>query len=178
MMKADLEAAGIAYVDESGRYADFHSTWHATGSLLAASGANPKVAQSIMRHSDINLTLTRYSHLFKGQESKAVARMPDLSAPSKQQQAKTGTNDADTMPEGKENDFAICLAKKGGFEGITMDADGQIKSETEDNDLPRKDTLLVGNEGFSGNKNGKRREGDSNPRYRRLPVRRFSKPLP
>ncbi|MEF9437808.1 MAG: site-specific integrase, partial [Candidatus Mariimomonas ferrooxydans] len=93
MIEADLAEAGIAYVDESGRYADFHSLRHTTGSLLAASGVNPKVAQSIMRHSDINLTMSKYTHLFRGQETEAIDSLPDLSAPSSQRQIKTGTDD-------------------------------------------------------------------------------------
>jgi len=84
---------------------------HSTGSLLAASGAHPKVAQSIMRHSDINLTMSRYSHIFRGQESEAVEKMPDLSLPSSQAQSnkKTGTDNAD-VTEGKNT--AIYLAKQ------------------------------------------------------------------
>jgi hypothetical protein len=80
----------------AGRYADFHSLRHTTGSLLAASGVHPKVAQSIMRHSDINLTMSRYSHILRGQESEVIAGLPDLSLPSRQsQQAKaTGTDDS------------------------------------------------------------------------------------
>ncbi len=89
VLKADLADAGIPYVDEAGRYADFHSLRHTTGSLLAASGVHPKVAQSFMKHSDINLTMSRYSHVLRGQESEAIAGLPDLSLPSKQnQQAK------------------------------------------------------------------------------------------
>jgi len=97
MVKADLDDAGIPYVDGAGLYADFHSLRHTTGSLLAASGVHPKVAQSIMRHSDINLTMSRYTHIFRGQESEAVAGMPDLSLPSKQSQKATGT--CDITPE-------------------------------------------------------------------------------
>jgi len=66
MLKADLEAAKSPYVDDAGRYADFHALRHSTGSLLAASGVHPKVVQSIMRHSDINLTMSRYTHIFRG----------------------------------------------------------------------------------------------------------------
>ena len=91
MIKADLEAAGIPYVDESGRYADFHSLRHTTGSWLAANGVHPSVAQAIMRHSDINLTMSRYTHLFRGQESEAVAKLPDLSLPSSQHQENVAT---------------------------------------------------------------------------------------
>jgi integrase len=94
VIKADLMDAGIPYIDEAGRYADFHSLRHTTGSLLAASGVHPKVAQSIMRHSDINLTMSRYTHVLQGQESKAIEGLPDFSLPSKQsQKAKaTGTD--------------------------------------------------------------------------------------
>jgi len=93
MLKADLADAGIPYVDDAGRYADFHSLRHSTGSLLAAAGVHPKVIQSIMRHSDINLTMSRYTHIFRGQESEAVAKLPDLGLPSneKQKAIATGT---------------------------------------------------------------------------------------
>ena len=93
MLKADLAGAGIPYVDESGRYTDFHALRHTTGSLLAAAGVHPKIIQSIMRHSDINLTMPRYTHIFRGQESEAVAKLPDLGVSSrKQRDATTGTN--------------------------------------------------------------------------------------
>ena len=45
----------LMYVDAAGRFADFHSLRHTCGSLLAASGVHPKVAQSIMRHCTIDL---------------------------------------------------------------------------------------------------------------------------
>jgi len=48
-------------------------------SLLAASGVHPKIAQSIMRHSDINLTMSRYTHIFRGQESQAVESLSNFS---------------------------------------------------------------------------------------------------
>ena len=86
MIKADLADAGIDYVDDAGRYADFHSLRHTTGSLLAASGVHPKVAQTIMRHADINLTMSLYTHTLKGQESEAVKSLPDFSLPSKEKQ--------------------------------------------------------------------------------------------
>ena len=106
MLRADLAATeiqddsgkivlkAIPYVDEAGRYGDFHSLRHSTGSLLAASGVHPKVAQSIMRHSDINLTMSTYTHVLRGQESEAVEGLPDFSLPSKitQKALATGTD--------------------------------------------------------------------------------------
>lgn len=123
LLRADLEAAGIPYVDGSGRYADFHSLRHTTGSLLALSGVHPKVAQSIMRHSDINLTMSHYTHILRGQESKAVAALPDLSLPSKerQQAAATGTDGGINSAE--------YLAPKGGKPYNSVDFDGQKASK-------------------------------------------------
>ncbi len=121
-LKADLNAAGIPYCDEDGHYADFHAFRHCTGSLLAAAGVHPKVAQSILRHSDVNLTMGIYTHTLTGQESQAVAKLPDLSLPSKksQKQVKTGTDDSFvnviTMPHKdmkiNENCLAFCLASE------------------------------------------------------------------
>lgn len=96
MIKDDLEGTGIPYVDEAEQYADFHSLRHTTGSLLAASGVHPKVAQSIMRHSDINLTMSRYSHTYLEQESKAISRLPDFSLNGIQRAKATGTDGEQT----------------------------------------------------------------------------------
>ncbi len=100
MLHSDLEAAGISYIDNSGRIADFHALRHTCGSLLASAGTHPKVMQSIMRHGDINLTMSRYSHTYQGQESDAIASLPDLTKPSRErQQAKqTGTDAVKVIP--------------------------------------------------------------------------------
>lgn len=101
MFKADLAATGeedesertvkeaIPYVDEAGRYVDFHALRHTCGTWLAACGVHPKVMQQIMRHCDINLTM-RYTHVLTGQQAQAVSSLPDLSLG---QSAKTGTHD-------------------------------------------------------------------------------------
>jgi hypothetical protein len=47
-----------------------------------------------MRHSDINLTMSRYTHTLRGQESEAVESLPDLSLPSKQTRKATGTDNS------------------------------------------------------------------------------------
>jgi len=79
MIQADLAEAGISYIDDVGRYVDFHALRHSTGSFLAAAGVNIKTIQTIMRHSDINLTMGRYAHVLRGGEAQAVAKLPDLS---------------------------------------------------------------------------------------------------
>ena len=124
MLKADLEAVKIPYVDDAGRYADFHALRHSTGSLLVASGAHPKVVQSIMRHSDINLTMSRYTHIFRGQESDAVAKMPDLSLPSKQNQKAVVTGTDDMPVDSAYKPAYKKLTKNSDFEGNSMSAFG------------------------------------------------------
>ena len=130
MLQADLADAGIPYVDDAGRYADFHSLRHSTGSLLAASGAHPKVVQSIMRHSDINLTMSLYTHTLRGQEAKAVENLPDLSLPTKESQSATGTDD---QPVGTYKK----LTKKSSFDCKSMSSidSSQVQelSDTEQN---------------------------------------------
>ena len=96
MLQADLADSGIPYVKDE-LYFDFHSLRHQTGTLLAASGVHPKVAQKIMRHSDINLTMSRYTHTLIGQEAKAVADLPDLTLPSNKSQTQKATG-TDNQP--------------------------------------------------------------------------------
>ena len=57
---------------------DFHSLRHTFGSLLAASGVHPKVAQELMRHSNINLTMSIYTHTETSQVVAAVHNLPDF----------------------------------------------------------------------------------------------------
>jgi len=112
MLRADLDAARSAWLDtfqnaqerierdasdflrsidsEAARI-DFHALRHTTASWLIRSGADIKTVQTIMRHSDIKLTLDRYGHLFPGAESDAVSRM--RSAFTQQPKRATGTSD-------------------------------------------------------------------------------------
>lgn len=79
MLKIDLADAGIPYVDDAGQYCDIHALRHTFCSLLAATGTHPKVAQLLMRHSDINLTMSTYCHTLTGQEKQAIHQLPDFS---------------------------------------------------------------------------------------------------
>jgi integrase len=65
MLKADLEAVGIPYAikgPDGPLFADFHALRHTFVTLLERSGAAPKAAQSLARHTDIRLTMNRYTH--------------------------------------------------------------------------------------------------------------------
>lgn len=117
MFKADLLAAGIDPQDDGAGKLDFHALRHTFGSLLAAAGVHPKVAQDLMRHSDINLTMSRYTHTLIGQKAAGINALPDLSrASNSQTQRKTGTDDTDiidsqTNTKIQETNFAKSPAK-------------------------------------------------------------------
>jgi len=101
MIRKDLKAAGIPYKDETGRVFDFHALRGQCATMLAYAGVNPKEAQEIMRHKDINLTMNVYTHTLRGQKAKAVASLPDMSLDNLQKQTavKTGTDDANVTNE-------------------------------------------------------------------------------
>ncbi len=67
-------------VNESGQRLDFHALRHTCGAWLAMRGVQPKVIQSVMRHSSITLTLDTYGHLIAGAEAAAVASTADMTA--------------------------------------------------------------------------------------------------
>ena len=121
MLRADLNAAGIPYRDEAGRVADFHALRHTLGTLLAASGTHAKVAQSLMRHSDINLMMSLYSHSYREDEAAAVGRLPDLSRRGGQSAVATGTEDA-SAPDPV---LASCLAQQERLGEAQVDSGGQ-----------------------------------------------------
>ena len=75
----DFELAGIAKVDERGRSVDIHCLRHTFATGLARAGVTPKVAQELLRHSDVNLTLSVYSHSSVFDAVGALESLPTLS---------------------------------------------------------------------------------------------------
>lgn len=68
--------AGIVKKDEWRRTVDLHSLRHTFGTMLARSGANPRTAMELMRHSDIRLTTTIYQRLELADTAGAVNLLP------------------------------------------------------------------------------------------------------
>jgi len=78
MLRKDLLPAGIPYCDGSGRYADFHALRHTFITNLARSGVHPKQAMDLARHSNINLTMARYSHTLLKDRAEALKGLPSF----------------------------------------------------------------------------------------------------
>lgn len=93
MLKAGLEAAGLAYETDSGRV-DFHALRGTCLSWLADAGAPLKVLQDFARHSTPTLTMNVYAKRLKGSLSAAAARLPDLSSSARQAARATGADNA------------------------------------------------------------------------------------
>jgi len=129
MIKADLQEAGIDPADNGRGKLDFHALRHTFGTLLAASGVHPKTAQDLMRHSDINLTMTRYTHTLRGQQAAAIDSLPDFTAKSEAEQTrKTGTDGATELFEKTKNYLSFYLSILGRKHRNSLDNTGQ-KSE-------------------------------------------------
>jgi integrase len=80
MLRYDLEMAGISYVDESGRYGDFHALRHTFITNMVKCGVSPKAAQSLARHSTIDLTMNVYASLTVHDQASAPASLPPIPA--------------------------------------------------------------------------------------------------
>ncbi len=72
----DLELAGIPKVDARGHIACVHGLRHSFATSLARAGVAPKVAQTLLRHSDVNLTLSVYSHCEMSDMASSLESLP------------------------------------------------------------------------------------------------------
>ena len=74
LLQRDLERAGIPYIDKNGEVLDGHSLRHSYITHLIKSGATPKEAQTLARHSTITLTMDTYAHIEAEDIRKAIER--------------------------------------------------------------------------------------------------------
>jgi site-specific recombinase XerD len=80
LRKKAEETSFLCFVDAQGRYADFHALRKTFITNLSKSGVLPKMAQSLARHSDINLTMNVYSNVVLEDQAVAVELLPELPA--------------------------------------------------------------------------------------------------
>ncbi len=104
----------LAFEDAAGRRFDFHALRHQFISNLAAAGVHPKVAQELARHSDIRLTLDRYTHLGLHDQAAALDLLPGLPSPGPQTDAPalaaTGTDGSQPARQLAQNLLLTCFA--------------------------------------------------------------------
>lgn len=121
--RAYLATAKIPWQDEQGRRADLHALRHTFGTLLSKSGVNPRMAMSLMRHTDIALTMRVYTDPRLFDLAGAVESLPALSrGPAEAQAAQaTGTDGAIPADAGRTESvtspsagIGYCSAGNGG----------------------------------------------------------------
>ncbi len=78
MIRNDLTAADVEYEDDHGRVADFHALRHTFISNLARAGVHPRNAQTLARHSTIDLTMNVYTHVDMEDLADDLESLPSL----------------------------------------------------------------------------------------------------
>ena len=86
----------LVYQNEAGFFADAHALRHTFVSGLGRAGVDPKMAQSLARHSDINLTMNTYTHLRLADQVSAIASLP---APPSRDEKETNRATAERVQE-------------------------------------------------------------------------------
>ncbi len=100
----DLRAAGIAKTDAQGRTVDIHCLRHTFATMLSQAGVAPRRAQELLRHSDIRLTMSTYTHLELADTVGAVEALPEI-ASAASLAVQTGTGDC---PEPVQGGAEMC----------------------------------------------------------------------
>lgn len=129
-----LTAAGIEWKDAEGRRADINALRHTYGTLLSKSGASPREAMELMRHTDMRLTMKVYTDPRLFNLSSAVEKLPLPPLPDgpkqHQSQLATGTDvnahHLEVAPVGGANEAAKFTADS----RSTPLTDMGLKSET------------------------------------------------
>jgi len=85
----DLAAAGIPKRDERGRTVDVHALRHTFATMLSKAGVTPRMAQGLVRHSDIRLRMNTYTHPELVDFQAAVESLPCI--PEHQKESETAT---------------------------------------------------------------------------------------
>jgi integrase len=104
---ADCKRAGIPKKDDRGKTADIHSLRMTFNTWLATVGVQPRVAQELMRHEDIDITMNVYTDEALFDLSAAVEALPALhqmlhrTGGSEVQRMSTDVNDGDSRDDGK-----------------------------------------------------------------------------
>jgi integrase len=68
----------LRYIDDEGRFADFHCLRHTFICRLVRAGVLPKECQVLARHASIMQTMDYYAHLKLHDTTRAIARVPEL----------------------------------------------------------------------------------------------------
>jgi len=186
MIQKDLKLAEVEYLDDSGRYADFHALRHTFITNLTKGGVSPRVAQSLARHSTITLTMDRYSHVVQSSERAALEVLPDIAKTTEIVQIKTGTDNLPVESQKTDTKTAHIWGKTAQKtaqtaypnkhrQSVKVRENENLKREIENHKSFLEKKIGTDNQSLSVPVLERRRR-DSNPRY--VSAQRFSRPPP
>ena len=135
--RADLESAGISYEDSTGRRVDFHALRYTLATNLTLTGAAPRTAQEVMRHSEISLTMKTYTDKQMLPTHDATQNLPRFLTPEKWTQIRTLKTGADGL------DVSRAVTDEDGDEANeTPDTIGDCQRVTADVGIRRKKKVV------------------------------------
>jgi integrase len=99
------ESSFLEYEDADGQFADFHALRKTFITNLSLAGVQPKAAQTLARHSDINLTMNTYTTLQVLDQAAAVESLPPV--PSAVEQKAGGSSESRRDPATIDAEHAV-----------------------------------------------------------------------
>lgn len=94
LRRGDYKRAAIPLQDDEGRWVDLHSARSWLGTTLARSGVVPQIAQRLLRHTRIDVTMRHYTKLELRDDDAAMRILPSLSPTAADAARATGTDGA------------------------------------------------------------------------------------
>ena len=107
-------------VNARGEVADFHALRHTFITMLASSGVHPKVAQQLVRHSTITLTMDRYSHARLVDLNSAVENLPSLATLQKPESTEIAVETMNHAPDSAQVLVARLAARPADEKGVAL----------------------------------------------------------
>ncbi len=142
--RADLEKAGIAFLDESGQRLDYHALRKTFITRLSRNKVHPRLAMELARHSDLKLTMKNYTDAGQLPLQEVMDSLPGYGADSR-------IDSRNLVVESPAVSPAVAV-------GETLKEENRAANIGESHGLSP--SVAASPQG------GKwRREGDSNPRY-------------
>jgi len=161
--KRRSESGFLTYRDASGRVLDFHAFRHTFITNLARGGAHPKQAQDLARHSDINLTMSRYSHTLIADRAAALRALPDLSEDASGESVRRATGtEGRSLPTGLPTSLPRAVASEA--PSIASDCTKTDVTDDRRNSTNPTGARVSSHPPSSLNTQFQRRRRDSNPR--------------
>jgi len=142
--RADLEKAGIPFLDESGQRLDYHALRKTFITRLSRNNVHPRLAMELARHSDLKLTMKNYTDAGQLPLQEVMDSLPGYGIDSRID----SRNLVAERPAMSTSDAVVAAVKEESHAGNIGESHGLSLS------VPAVPS------------NGEwRREGDSNPRY-------------